>query len=115
LRLETTGVIAMLDQTGLSRIPYEEVMQAIGHFIDQKSIREITLVELNEGILVKGTSFTADRAGYQSNTQSFLFTHEDLERIVNENYERRKQTETAAVAAALQQQQQNQKGGIFNR
>ena len=104
----------MLDQSGLSRIPYEEVMQAIGHFIDQKSIRQITLVELNEGILIKGTSFVADRAGYQSDSQSFLFTHEDLERIVNENYERKKQAEAAAVAAALQQQQ-NQKGGIFNR
>jgi hypothetical protein len=109
-------VITMLDQTGLSRIPYEEVMQAIGYFIDQKSLREITLVELNEGILIKGISYTADRTGYQSDSQSFLFTHEDLERIVNENYERRKQAEAAAVAAALQQQQQQgQKGGLFNR
>jgi len=105
----------MLDQTGLSRIPYEEVMQAIGYFIDQKSLREITLVELNEGILIKGISYTADRAGYQSNSQSFLFTHEDLERIVNENDERRKQKVAAAVAAALVQQQQQQKGGLFGR
>jgi hypothetical protein len=104
----------MLDQTGLSRIPYEELMQGIGNFIDQKSLREITLVELNEGILIKGISYTADRGGYQSNSLSFLFTHEDLERIVNENYERRKQAEAAAVAAALQHQQ-GQKGGLFNR
>jgi hypothetical protein len=105
----------MLDQTGMSRIPYEEVMQSIGHFLDQQSLREITLVELNEGILVRGTSYTADRTGYQSTLQSFIFTQEDLERIVNENYERKKQAEAAAVAAALQQQQGQQKGGFFNR
>jgi len=106
----------MLDQTGMSRIPYEEVLQSIGYFIDRQSLREITLVELNEGILVRGTSYTADRAGYQTTLQSFIFTHEDLERIVNENYERKKQVVAAAVAAALQQQQQqSQKGGLFNR
>jgi hypothetical protein len=105
----------MLDQTGMSHIPYEEVMQSIGHFIDQQNLREITLVELNEGILVRGTSYTADRAGYQSALQSFIFTQEDLERIVNENYERKKQAVDAAVAAALQQQQRGQTGGLFHR
>ncbi len=102
----------MEEKSTLSGVPYEEIMQAIGHFIDMNSLREITLVELREGILVKGISYTAERSGYQTISQSYLFTTEDLERIVNENDERRKQTEATAVAAALQQQQ---KGGLFHR
>lgn len=102
----------MEEKSGLSSVPYEEIMQAIGYFIDRNSLREITLVQLREGILVKGISYTAERSGYQTISQSYLFTTEDLERIVNENDERRKQAEATAVAAALQQQQ---KGGLFRR
>jgi hypothetical protein len=107
----------MSDQSGISSVPYEEIMQAIGYFIDRNSLREITLVELREGILVRGISYTAERSGYQTMSQSYLFTHEDLERIVNENDERRKQAQAAAVAAALQQQQlqQQQRGGLFHK
>lgn len=102
----------MIDQTGMTRIPYEEVMQALGYFVDQNNLREICLVELNEGILVRGLKYTAERSGYQTISESYLFTHEDLERIVNENDERRKQAIAAAVAAAAQQ---TQKGGLFHR
>ena len=91
-------------------------MQALGHFIDQNGLREITLVELREGILVKGISYTAERSGYQTISQSYLFTIEDLERIVNENDERRKQAMSAAVTVAMQQQQQQQqRGGLFHK
>lgn len=102
----------MIDKTGMTRIPYEEVMQALGFFLDQQSLREICLIELNEGILVRGIKYSAERSGYQTISESFLFTHEDLERIVNENDERRKQVVAAAVAAAAQQAQ---RGGLFHR
>lgn len=102
----------MIDQTGMTRIPYEEVMQALGYFLDQHQLREICLIELNEGILVRGIKYSAERSGYQTVSESYLFTHEDLERIVNENDERRQQVIAAAVAAAAQKQQ---RGGFFQR
>jgi hypothetical protein len=105
----------MSDESGISSVPYEEIMQAIGYFIDRNSLREIVLVELREGILIRGISYTAERSGYQTISQSYLFTHEDLVRIVNENDERRKQALDAAVSAALQQQQQQQRGGLFHK
>jgi len=102
----------MNDESGISSVPYEEIMQAIGYFIDRNSLREITLVELREGILVRGIAYTAERSGYQTVSTSYLFTHDDLVRIVNENDERRKQAQDAAVAAAMQQQQ---RGGLFHK
>ena len=102
----------MEEKPGLSSVPYQEIMQAIGYFIDQNSLREITLVELQEGILLKGVSYKTERSGYQTVSQSFFLTVDDLERMVNENDERRKQAEAAVVAAAMQQQQ---KGGLFRR
>lgn len=102
----------MMDQTGMTRIPYEEVMQALGYFFDQNSLREICIVELREGILVRGVKYSAERSGYQAISESFLFTHEDLERLVNENDERRQQMIAHAVAAAAQQ---GQRGGLFRR
>ncbi|MEO8285623.1 MAG: hypothetical protein ABI670_04250 [Chloroflexota bacterium] len=104
----------MLDQTGTTRIPYEDVMLAIGAFLDESNVRDICIVELREGILVRGNKYSAERSGLQALAESFLFTREDIERIVNETFERRKQQHDAAVQAALEQQNQ-QKGGLFRR
>ena len=79
----------MMDKTGNYRFEYEDVMRALGYFIDQNNLREICIVELNEGILVRGTSHTANRTGFLSLSESYLFTNEDLERIVEEAYEKR--------------------------
>jgi hypothetical protein len=80
---------AMMDQTGSYRFEYKDVMRALGYFIDQNNLREICIVELNEGILIRGSSHTASRTGFLANTESYLFSNEDLERIINETYERR--------------------------
>jgi hypothetical protein len=97
----------MLDSAGLGRIDYEDVMRALGYFIDQNNLSEICLVELREGFLLRGISRTVKGSGYQSISESYLFTNEDIERIVNESYERRKQPEP--------QEQPQQQRGFFNR
>jgi hypothetical protein len=91
----------MMDQTGTFRFEYEDVMRALGYFIDQNSLREICIVELKEGILLRGTSHTANRSGFLSMSESYLFTNEDLERIIEEAYERRgiPRRETSSDAA----------------
>lgn len=79
----------MLDSTGSGRIEYEDVMRALGYFIDQNNLSEVVIVELREGILVKGIAKMTNRSGYQTMSESFLFTNEDIERIVNEAHARR--------------------------
>jgi hypothetical protein len=97
----------MLDSTGTGRIDYEDVMRALGYFIDQNNLSEICIVELREGILVRGISKTVNRSGYQTMSESFLFTNEDIERIVNEAHARRQQLEP--------QPQPEQRKGFFGR
>ncbi|HET9494290.1 MAG TPA: hypothetical protein VFR15_08675 [Chloroflexia bacterium] len=82
----------MMDQTGTYRFEYEDVMRALGYFIDQNNLREVCIIELREGILLRGTSFTANRSGYQTLSESYIFTNDDLERIIEESYERRGMT-----------------------
>ncbi|HET6261012.1 MAG TPA: hypothetical protein VFG99_02095 [Chloroflexia bacterium] len=88
----------MLDQTGNFRMEYEDVFRAIGYFIDQNSMKEVCIIELQEGILVRGLRYTAERGGYHTISESFLFTNQDLENIVNEAYERRNQAQANQAA-----------------
>ncbi|HEX9988970.1 MAG TPA: hypothetical protein VGE45_10905 [Chloroflexia bacterium] len=89
----------MLDQTGNFRMEYEDVFRAIGYFIDHNNMKEVCIIELQEGILVRGLRYTAERGGYHTISESFLFTNQDLENIVNEAYERRNQAQAAQQAA----------------
>ncbi|MBF6612731.1 MAG: hypothetical protein IVW55_06330 [Chloroflexi bacterium] len=79
----------MLNYTGTGRADYEEVLRAIGYFIDQNNMKEVCIIELKEGLLVRGLIYTSERSGYQTISESFLFTNEDIEKIVNSAYERR--------------------------
>jgi hypothetical protein len=111
------GDSEMLDSTGTGRIHYEDVLGAIGYFIDQNNLSEICMVELREGILLRGMSKTAHPGGYQTMMESYLFTNEDLDRIVNEAYARRQAEEQQKMQQQLQQmqQQQDQRKGFFGR
>ena len=102
----------MMDQTGTHRFEYEDVMRALGYFIDQNNLREVCLVELREGILLRGTSFTANRSGYQTLSESYLFTNDDLERIIEESYERRGMTMRTTTEGAASQGQSPAPGVI---
>ncbi len=96
----------MLNYTGTGRIEYEDVLRAIGYFIDQNNIKEVCIIELKEGLLVRGLVYAANRSGYQTMSESFLFTNEDLEKILEDAYQRRgsEQDKRANVANAANPQ-----------
>lgn len=79
----------MIDYSGTNRVDYEDVLRAIGFFVDQNNIKEVCIIELKEGILVRGVQYTADHAGYQTISETFLFTNEDLEKVLEDAYKRR--------------------------
>ena len=103
----------MLDSTGSGRIEYEDVMRALGYFIDQNNLSEICLIELREGILLRGIAKISNRSGFQTLSESFLFTNEDIERIVNEAYERRKVAEDRK--AEEERSKSEERKGFFGR
>ena len=80
----------MMDYSGLNRVDYEEVLRAVGFFIDHNNLKEVCIIELKEGVLVRGIRYTTDRAaGYQTISESFLFTNEDIEKLLEDAYKRR--------------------------
>jgi hypothetical protein len=80
---------AMLNYSGSGRVDYEDVLRAIGHFIDEHNFKEICIIELEEGILVRGLVYSAQRAGARTISEAYLFTNEDIDRILEEAYKRR--------------------------
>ncbi|MEA2575491.1 MAG: hypothetical protein QOH93_2789, partial [Chloroflexia bacterium] len=57
----------MMDFSGTTRVDYEDILRAVGYFIDQNNIKEVCIIELNEGVLVRGIRYTTDKtSGYQT-------------------------------------------------
>ena len=80
----------MMNFSGTGRVDYEDVLRAVGYFVDQNNIKEVCIIELKEGLLIRGVRYTTDRqAGYQTISETFLFTHEDLELLLEDAYKRR--------------------------
>ena len=40
----------MLNYTGSGRVDYEDVLRAIGHFIDEHNFKEVCIIELEEAL-----------------------------------------------------------------
>ena len=71
----------MLNYSGSGRMDYEDVLRAIGHFIDEHNFKEVCIIELEEGILVRGLVYTANRSGYRTISEAYLFTNEEIEKL----------------------------------
>ena len=79
----------MLDASGLYRIRYGDIFRAVGHFLDPSLFRDLTLVETQEGFIVKGGSLRTGDTGTGFVPQSYLFTDEDLDKLLDQAIERR--------------------------
>jgi hypothetical protein len=90
----------MLNYTGTGRVDYEDVLRAIGHFIGEHNFKEVCIIELEEGILVRGLVYTANRQGFRTISEAYLFTNEDIDHILEEAYQRRGKGRAGATPGA---------------
>lgn len=74
---------------GLSKTDYQDVLRAIGHYIDQQQFSNIRLLETEEGIILQGTAMARERGGGELKAETYLLTSEDLESLLREAYARR--------------------------
>jgi hypothetical protein len=79
----------VLDASGLYRVRYGDIFRAVGHFLDTSLFRDLTLVETNEGFIVKGGTIRTSETGTGYSPQSYLFTDDDLETLLDQAIERR--------------------------
>lgn len=82
----------MLDSSGRFRMRYEDVFRALGHYIDTHRFKDVVIVEVPEGFLIKGQVLQETAAGYVAVPQTYLFTNEDIDVILDEAAKRRRTT-----------------------
>lgn len=79
----------MLDASGRYRFRYEDVFRALGNYIDANLFKDVSILETPEGFLIKGQVVQELASGWASAPQTYLFTNEDLDAILEEAYGRR--------------------------
>jgi hypothetical protein len=81
---------------GGPRQDYEEALRSIGGFLDQRGMRELLLLESNDGFVVQGLVPRLDETGQWSESagviekQTFTFADEDVARFMDESYAQRR-------------------------
>jgi len=74
----------------LANARYEDLLRAIGAYIDQNGWHDVLLTQLPEGVLLKGTAIEASQQGGRvERVVSVLFTHEDVAQMLDLGLARR--------------------------
>ena len=71
---------------GLSQTDYQDILRAIGAFLDERSLRDIRIWEHEDGIIIQARRSHVDS---ESPYETFLLTDEDLGALLHQAYERR--------------------------
>jgi len=75
---------------GMSKTDYQDVLRALGRFIDMNEYIDIRIVETENGIIFQGRpSLRSGRVKPGPQFETFLITDEDLSRLLHEAYEQR--------------------------
>jgi hypothetical protein len=70
---------------GLTTTDYQDILRAIGLFVDQQRLRDIRIWEHEHGIIVQGRSQDDMNGRYES----ILLSGEDLQALLEDAYRRR--------------------------
>lgn len=68
---------------------YEDILRAIGRYIDSNDIQDVILLQSDEGIMLRGYRTSPDRQQRGTRLIQHLFTPADLKRMDEEARQRR--------------------------
>ena len=77
---------------GLSRTDYEDVFRAVGALIDERGWSNVSLMEVDEGLIVQ-VMIKPDQRETKPRLETYLLTDTDLERVLREAVMRRRKKE----------------------
>lgn len=60
---------------------YEDILRAIGRYIDANDVQDVVLLQSQDGILLRGYVTSTDRMQRGTRLIQHLFTSEDLKKI----------------------------------
>ena len=83
---------------GLDHTDYQDVLRVIGYYVDANKLRQVRLLETEEGVLVQGVP---NQPGQEMALTSQLLTEPELRRMLDEAYSRRRrQVGTAPLSSS---------------
>ena len=75
---------------GMKRSDYQDVMRALGYFIDDHGYSDVRIIETEDGLVLQGRVPERREIG-ESSYDTFLITDEDIKVMVRDAFRRRGQ------------------------
>ncbi|MBI5956925.1 MAG: hypothetical protein HY871_07975 [Chloroflexi bacterium] len=75
---------------GLKRTDYEDVLRAVGQYIDEHRLVNVRLIETADGLILQGVASDKLNA-LDVKPETYLLTTEDLRALLRDAYEQRGQ------------------------
>ncbi|MCC6626322.1 MAG: hypothetical protein IT340_02850 [Chloroflexi bacterium] len=72
---------------GLPGTDYQDVLRALGHFLDERGFRHVRVIEHEEGLLIQAMPVVEGKVSNKYET--FLLTDAAIQRLLTLAYERR--------------------------
>jgi hypothetical protein len=77
----------------LRHVRYEDLLRAIGGYIDQHGFTDVLVTQLPEGVLLKGTVIDRSNRSANERISAVLFTDDDVIALLDANARRRGSTD----------------------
>ena len=75
---------------GMKRSDYQDVLRALGYFIDDHGYTDVRIIETDDGVVLQGRVAERHEIG-ESSYDTFLITDEDVKVMVRDAFMRRGQ------------------------
>lgn len=75
---------------GLKRSDYQDVLRALGHFIDEHGFSDVRIIETEDGLVLQGRVAERHEIGVSS-YDTYLITDDDIKIMVRDAFLRRGQ------------------------
>lgn len=73
---------------GLDKTDYQDVLRAIGHFLDERSVSDFRILLHDDGLVIQLLPAINSQSSSYS-YQTFLLTDNDIQQLLRRSYERR--------------------------
>ncbi len=73
------------------RIDYSALLRALGHFIQQEHLSEVSILEFDRGWLIAGLTYKSTAQGFIRIPADFVLSHEEVRKLSQDLQDQRQQ------------------------
>lgn len=75
---------------GLTKTDYQDILRAVGYYVDSRGFNNVRIMETEDGLVVQGS---VSKAGEPFRIETYLMTSDDLRAMLEEAYQRRQRSQ----------------------